>query len=345
MGSDLTAFGDLAARVRKSAGKQPDSDAEEAVAELFPEGDALFEFIRRFSALIVLSASIASFGLLADSAAVVIGAMLVAPLMTPILATAAATVRALNRQLLISLLILAGGTVLAVLVGGAVSAIAGSTIEASTELPAEVSARTFPALLDLGIAVTAGAAAGYILPRRAAVGALPGVGIAVALVPPLAVVGIAMESGYTEEARNAFLLYVTNLAAIVFAASFMLVLAGFRPHQSQSRKVLAVRVAITVGAVIAVAVPLTLHTRSTLEDSRLRSSVAKAVSDWDATANVVRLNAEVNGGRADVRLLLAGPNEPLDAWLLAEAVSDRFGGPVNLDLFYERDERFQVTVR
>jgi uncharacterized membrane protein len=98
-----------------------------------------------------------------------------------------------------------------------------------------VRARTFPGLLDLGIAVTAGAAAGYILPRRSATSALPGVGIAVALVPPLAVVGITLEADARTESANALLLYGTNLAAIVFSAAVMLLLSGFRPHVRRSR--------------------------------------------------------------------------------------------------------------
>ena len=89
---ELSAIGRLAGHVREGLGREPDEDAHAALQELLPTGAARTEFILRFSALIMLSASIAAFGLLADSSAVVIGAMLVAPLMTPILAAAAATV-------------------------------------------------------------------------------------------------------------------------------------------------------------------------------------------------------------------------------------------------------------
>ena len=175
----------------------------------------------------MLSSSIAAVGLLADSAAVVIGAMLVAPLMTPILATAAATVRADNRELVIAL----GSDRAGHGAGdpGRLPHLSGRVRRRTRHCGTsrEVRARTFPGLLDLGIAVTAGAAAGYITPRRATTGALPGVGIAVALVPPLATVGITYELGADDAARNALLLFVTNLAAIVFAASVMLLLAGF----------------------------------------------------------------------------------------------------------------------
>ena len=342
---ELTPLGGIVHRLARLPVTEPDADAQAAVAELFPTGPARVEYLWRFAALIALSSSIAAFGLLADSAGVVIGAMLVAPLMTPILAAAAATVRALNRELLIAVAIIAAGTALAIAVGALVSFIAGSTIVGATELPREVEARTFPGLLDLGIAVTAGAAAGYILPRRSATSALPGVGIAVALVPPLVVVGITLEAGADDEAANAFLLYVTNLAAIVFSASVMLLLAGFRPHVRRTRRRLATRVLITFALVAAVAIPLSLHTRSTIEDSRLRGIVAEEITRWDPSARIVDLDAEVSGGTAEVEVLVAGPNEPREVWTLARSAQERFGGPLDFELRYAVDLRFEVVVR
>lgn len=341
----LTVIGRLARLGREAVGRQPDADARAAVEELVPTGAARTEFVIRFCALIMLSASIAAFGLLADSAAVVIGAMLVAPLMTPILAAAVATVRAQNRELLIALLIIALGTVLAILVGYATSAIASDAVRGTSELPDEVKARTFPGLLDLGIAVTAGAAAGYIVPRRSATSALPGVGIAVALVPPLATVGIAFQLGARAEAENALLLYLTNLAAIVFAASIMLVLSGFRPRQQISGRVLAGRVLVTLAAVAVVAVPLTLHTRSTVEDARLRVTVTDAITAWDPTVRVVEVTTDAADGLATVDLLVAGPNAPTEVWTLAERIRDGFGGPVELDMQYQQDLRYRVSAR
>jgi hypothetical protein len=88
-------------------------------------------------------------------------------------------------------------------VGYVTSEVASDAVRGTADLPREVKARTFPGLLDLGMAVTAGAAAGYILPRRSATSALPGVGIAVALVPPLATVGITFELGAGAESRCA----------------------------------------------------------------------------------------------------------------------------------------------
>ena len=110
-GSDMTAVGSVLHELRNSVSSPPSHEALEAVDELLPEGEEFVTYLGRFTALILLSSGIAAFGLLADSAAVVIGAMLVAPLMTPIIAAAAATVMARNARLARSLVVIAFGAV------------------------------------------------------------------------------------------------------------------------------------------------------------------------------------------------------------------------------------------
>ncbi len=93
------------------------------------------------------------------------------------------------------------------------------------------------------------------------------------------------------------------------------------------------------------AFPLTLHTRSTIEDGSLRRSVADSIVEWDDTVRVIDLAAEVDGEMATVELLVAGPNEPKPAWRLASGIERRFGGAVDLRLLYQRNELFAVSVR
>jgi uncharacterized hydrophobic protein (TIGR00271 family) len=344
-GTTMTPIGSVFGRVRSMLSVPPGDDERAALDELIPDGDEFAPYLRRFSALTMLSASIAAFGLLADSAAVVIGAMLVAPLMVPITAAAGATVLAENRRLVRALLVIALGVFLAIAVGYLTAAVAGFDIVGRSDLPGEVAGRTFPGLLDLGIAITAGAAAGYISTRRSTTSALPGVGIAVALVPPLATVGITMQLGLGNEARNALLLFLTNLAAIIFTASIMLLISGFRPSETSSGTSLPLRLAITLLAVIAVAIPLTLHTQATIRDSSLRRAVTESVEEWDDSVRVIELRADLADGTAEVELILSGPNTPRPAWQLAELVRDSFGTPVDLELRYERDELFVVSAR
>jgi uncharacterized membrane protein len=269
----------------------------------------------------------------------------VAPLMTPITAVAGAIVTARNARLWRALSVIALGVVLAVLVGWLVSLIAGGSVTDVRELPNEVRGRTFPGLLDLRIAVAAGAAAGYILPRKSTIGALPGVGIAVALVPPLAVVGITFELGLPTEARNAFLLFLTNFAAIVFAAGIALALTGFRPSQYTGRATLGIRIAITLAVVVIVAIPLTLHTVTTLEDARLRRAVVSSVEAWDENVRILELDADAVDGRATVELLVVGTGDPRPAWVLVEGIRERFDSPIDLRLRYQRDQLYTVSAR
>lgn len=341
----LSPLGHLARRARLFSVDPPDDDAIEAVEELLPDGDRFWPYMRNFATLILLSSAIAAFGLLADSGAVVIGAMLVAPLMTPITAAAAALVTARNRRFATAAAVIAFGTALAILVGWVISAVAGTTVTGGDDLPQQVNSRTFPGLLDLGIAITAGAAAGYIAPRRSVTSALPGVGIAVALVPPLATVGITAHVGLRDEAENALLLYLTNLAAIVFAASLMLLLAGFRPETGSARGHVSSRLAVTLLVVVAIAIPLSIHTRYTIQDTSLGRSVTRAVAEWDDSVRIIKLDADAGSSVATVELLVSGPNSVQPVWELAEAIERRFGGPIDLRLLYQRDELFVVSVR
>jgi uncharacterized membrane protein len=102
-----------------------------------------------------------------------------------------------------------------------------------TPRPEQVLARTSPNLVDLGFALLAGAAGAYVTVRTEAGSALPGVGIAVALVPPLATVGIALGADRGELTFGALLLFVTNFAAITLAAGLTFALTGFTPPRER----------------------------------------------------------------------------------------------------------------
>jgi len=332
----------LVDRLRPS---EADDEMQAAVSDLVPSGPALQSYVISFAVLTVFSASIAALGLLADSGAVVIGAMLVAPLMGPITAAAAAIVRARNFELVRALALVALGTALAISTGWLVAMIAASDIASSAELPREIATRTFPSLIDLGVAITAGAAAGFITPRSSISSALPGVGISVALVPPLAVVGITAQAGLTDEAGNALLLFLTNLAAIVFAAAVMLLWAGIRPREREGLPSVGRRLLITLTIVAIIAIPLSLHTRDAVRDRNLNRAVLASIAEWDADARVVELEVVISGNRADIELDVVGPSENPEPWRLGDLIRDESGYDVDLELTYELSRRFQVSSR
>jgi uncharacterized hydrophobic protein (TIGR00271 family) len=169
-----------------------------------------------FIMMMVLSTSLASLGLLADSAAVVIGAMLVAPLMGPLVAAGHSLVQA-NLSLFRKSM---GVTGLGLGIGLATSLIFGA-LNPGFEPTLEVEARGTPDLLDLGIALFSGMTAAYASGRSNVMTTLAGVAIAAALVPPLAVVGIALTHGSPLISGNAAILLITNLVAIILGAAIV----------------------------------------------------------------------------------------------------------------------------
>ena len=208
-----------------------DEDFEASLGDLFFEGDDLKGKLWRFGSLIVLSAAIAGFGLLADSAGVVIGAMLVAPLMTPIQALGAALVQGSTRRMLTSAVVILGGFIGAVITGYVVAVIGAGGISVEA-LPQEILSRTAAGLSDLGITVAAGAAGGYVIARPAVSGALPGVVSPSPSCRPWRRSASACSSAKKDLARGALLLFATNLAAIVLSGAVMIAGAGFRPRQA-----------------------------------------------------------------------------------------------------------------
>jgi uncharacterized hydrophobic protein (TIGR00271 family) len=163
---------------------------------------------------------------MANSAAVVIGAMLVAPLMSAILGLALGTVTSQSRLSLRSIVSLLSG-VLAVV---STAFVAGSLANAPS-YGVEITSRTQPTLLDLLVAVAAGLAGAYSLVCANASTVLPGVAIATALVPPLSVVGLELAVQDWPAVGQAFLLFTSNFLAIYLAAALVFTLAGFGPRQ------------------------------------------------------------------------------------------------------------------
>ncbi len=180
--------------------------------------------------LVLLSGSIATLGLLTNSAAVIIGAMLLAPLMSPIIGIGLASVLADRQLLRNSMRGLIGGALLAVALAALITLVnRAMPFISMSELPAEIMNRTRPTPLDLGIALAGGLAAAYALTRPSLSATLPGVAIATALMPPLCTIGVGLAMGRMDIALGAGLLFVTNAVAIAFASAVVFLLRGLNP--------------------------------------------------------------------------------------------------------------------
>lgn len=302
------------------------------LSQLYYEGVERLPFLRRFSALLTFSVLIAVLGLARDSGPVVIGAMLVSPLTTPLLGLSTALVMAWPRRQLESFAIL----VLASIAGIVVAWVTLWLIPEPkfvTLASQELLARTEPRLLDLGIAIIAGAAGAYVLVRREAIGALPGVAIAVALVPPLSTVGMMLELGEGLLALDALLLYLTNLAGIVMAASLVMVLTGMHPHTSHGQRLPRrawIGILAASLAVLVVSVPLVVHTNDQLNKAIEHDDATTAITEWAAGTGleIADIRVEEDSVHADV----VGPESPPPLDPLAEQLADDFGHEVTLEV-------------
>ena len=181
-----------------------------------------------FVVLTVASCAIATLGLIENSVAVVIGAMIVAPLISPIQAFAYA---ALGGELPIvrrSLTTAATGVAIAIAVSTALGLAIGLPPDGS-----EIQARTRPTLLDLGIALVAGGVAGFAQVRPAIANTIAGTAIAVALMPPLCVVGLALAGRQWSWAEGAAVLFGTNFLGIALACMIVYVAEGQMPKNNR----------------------------------------------------------------------------------------------------------------
>jgi uncharacterized hydrophobic protein (TIGR00271 family) len=222
--------------------------------------------------MLALAGLIALLGLLQNSVAVIIGAMLISPLMNPILSAGLALLLGdgkLGRKSAIVLGLSVGGVILITSLVAWLSPL--------KQVTPEILARTNPNLLDLFIAVLSGLA-GTLALRTGAVAMtiIPGVAIAVAVIPPLAVVGYGLSNHHGTMAGGAFLLFLTNLVSIMISAAVVFLLMGFRPHEEAEKGHLKLkyRMALSALVLVVLAIPLvqTLHTA--VSQVRLRAEVA-----------------------------------------------------------------------
>lgn len=298
-----------------------------------------------FFVLIGLSTLIASLGLLLSSPAVVIGAMLVAPLMSPMIGAGMAIVLGNPRFLRLSLGAVIKGTLLAIVLG-----VLTGLLQPDGQLTPEILARTQPTLLDLGVAVFAGLAGAYALANSEAAAALPGVAISAALVPPLATVGIALATGHVRESAGALLLYSTNLVAIVAAAVLVFISLGFRPNQTQKAQRVVQQRTVRVAAILLGLITIVLGTTtvSLAREARLNARVHDVVElQTNAIEGVEFANLEIEDLTDEsqpLALQLTVRSTHAIAHSTVEALRDQIGTDLGPDLNGDRQIAMTLTV-
>lgn len=249
--------------------------------EVIKELDHVSVVSRDYIVLVILSCVIATFGLILNSGAIIIGAMLIAPLMSPIIAFSLALVLGDLAKVGRSLATLLLGVVLA----GALSAGLGHMVGSGhwnflAEMPAEILSRTQPTLFDLVVALAGGAAAAYALARPELSATLPGVAIATALMPPVCVAGIGFSLGRSSVTGGAILLFAANFVAISFASSMVFIAMGFG-SRVVSRRQIGIHQAVLLSGLLllGVTIPLLVFMARIVSDTQQNNLIRTTLID------------------------------------------------------------------
>ncbi|MGV9711415.1 TIGR00341 family protein [Gordonia sp. NPDC003424] len=231
-----------------------------------------------FWIMLVLSGLIAVSGVIGDSTATVIGAMIVAPLSTPILGVGLGIVAGRGKLVLSSLGYVLAGVVIVPVLGAVMAQLLPNPTNVLAN--SQVLGRTSPTLVDLIAALATGLVGAIAITRRDVGDVLPGVAIAISLVPPLGVVGVCLGSGAPSLALGAFILFASNVIAMVITSVAILTVAGYsgesleragdaKGHRARVYLILAI-------AFVIVAIPMVLNSLSSLWSRQ----VSDATTAW-----------------------------------------------------------------
>ena len=261
--------------------------------------------LSQFWMLLVLSSLIAAGGVVGDSTPAVIGAMIVAPLATPIYGVALATVIGSYRRLRTALLLLVGGIAVNIALGVLVGFVTVERMPLAAN--PQITGRTSPTLLDLGVATATGLAGAFALSRRDVSNILAGVAIAISLVPVLAVVGITAGAGDFKLATGALLLFLANVAAILIGGVIVFGAAGFGRRATERDPRVARRArAFVIVFVVAILVPLGFESLRTARYEHWVNATDAAATTWARGTPWKVESVEVEG--SDIVITVLGPS-------------------------------------
>ncbi|WP_201512403.1 TIGR00341 family protein [Psychrobacter alimentarius] len=267
---------------------------------------------RMYFIMNILSAIIASYGLVTNSAAVVIGAMLVAMMLGPITGVALAIIDHRMPLLRKSILTVLSGVTLVILVGFIVG-----WLHKDQSLTAEILSRTQPTSMDLMIALAGGTAGAYAMVSPHLSVAVVGVAVATALVPPLAASGILFAHGEPQMGLGALLLAATNIIAIQFTNALVLWILGFRrlvddDYQSNTYFTFLQRNAVTLLLLGGLGTYLTINLQTNAKQQAFENTVKETITAYFTDKGNVLTNTQfdVTDNRQVVRAIIRGETTP-----------------------------------
>ncbi len=285
--------------------------------------------------LVILSSIIATLGLLTNSAAVIIGAMLVAPLMSPIIGLGLGSLMGDETLLKDSFSAIIRGALIAIVIAIILTWVNASLpFTTFQDLPSEVLARTRPTPIDLLIALAGGLAAAFALATPSISAALPGVAIATALMPPLGTVGIGVAMGRWDVAGGALLLFITNSVTIAFASTLVFWVMGFSPGV-QNGKYVPRSLTLSALVTLLMLLPLTYFSVSFFQDATRTRNINTVVSEEVSKRGGVLTELQVNSteeGILNLEITLQTPRQFFysDVDSLQEDIALRLQEPVSI---------------
>jgi uncharacterized hydrophobic protein (TIGR00341 family) len=309
----LSIFGSISIK-RLLGAELPEKERREVLEELFVFGkENQRPFLKRMAVLLVVSTIIACCGLLSDSAAVVIGAMLIAPMMRPVMTTAAAITLGWSKAFYQFIVLTACMAIGAVLIALAFAWISPDLVE----MPGQVLARTKPTFFDLIIALAAGAGGAYTMTRKES-SAIPGVAMAVALLPPLASCGILLVFHEEALALKSLILFATNFVAMVLAGALMFMAVGISPKEQREKHGKRIRNYLIIFGflVLSISVPLYFYSTEVWYDATYLANQSEELQSWLEGNQLYIDDVQIDLEGNILYRKLIGPDPPLNVELL-----------------------------
>jgi uncharacterized hydrophobic protein (TIGR00271 family) len=281
--------------------------------QLLFDGPEAGRKLSAFWVLLALSAIIASAGVVSNSTATVIGAMIVAPLMTPIVGTVFSVMSGDRANLVRSLGLIVAGSIVVIAIGFLFGKLVPVPVLAQTN--PQVAGRVHPDLIDLVAALATGAVGAFAVIRSDVSDTLPGVAIAISLVPPLCVVGLTLEAGARGQAVGALILFLTNVGAILFSGLIVMRLyhvfeVAAPEGTSAGRRAASAVVAVFV---VILVVPLAITSVRITRDTLNREYVAPVADRWARASGWKVLSVTSNEAGVEIQVTgaLPGPKPQL----------------------------------
>lgn len=289
--------------------------------------------------LILVSATIATLGLLLNSAAIIIGAMLVAPLMSPLISLSSGLT--IGR---VRMAVRATGTLfIGVMMALIVAIVLGVLLPIDLSTP-EMLSRGRPTLLDAAVALASGVIGGYATTRKDIPAALAGVAIAAALMPPICTVGLGLALGDNSLAFGALILFLINIICIIGAGMVVFIYMGMslRRYDDVPGWVQIAALLVFTLVSLPVFVEVVALTQDAVRESDARAEIQRALSPAELV--------EVDIRDGDPRRVIATvrSTEPLDAdrvIKLEGRLSDVLGQRVQIDLVVLSVVRFDLGLQ